>query len=373
MRLSQGFALVCVLALLGCDDPNVIEYRGSAMTEAAPDSAATLAITFWSRTDSSFGGFVKAGSPISQGGFAYAWHERGMLRIVTVSPSGDTLVWRSRTSDDSIGGTFETTGGAQKDLGGTWRAHRVKGHTASAATLRLPTRSDWLAPALMVWPALLLAAILAARWIRRKPIPPGPPVDRGIAAVGRTAGIGGWLAFFSLGQAFGTAFYIVRSFPAVVASATGPTWTIGAASPALRPTLLLEMAFSLLHIVLPAVGLYLIFRRNRYAPRFWFALMMAFGVYAALDIAGGWALHSQLLDRLGPEFASSNSSSSARWSNISMLIASWLWALYWARSIRVRSTFGADAIDRRIATTTTAPPAPAEVIAPPSPEVLVES
>src|SRR5262245_25447474 len=195
MRLPQRFALVCVVALLACDDPNVIEYRASAMTEATPDSAATLAITFWSHTDSSFGGFVKTGSPISHGGSAYAWHEHGMLRMVTVSPSGDTLFWRSRTADDSIGGTFETRGGPN-DFGGTWRAHRVKGHTASAATLRLPTLADWPTPALMVLPALLVAAILAARWIRRKPIPPGPPVDGGIAAIGRTAGIGGWLAFF---------------------------------------------------------------------------------------------------------------------------------------------------------------------------------
>src|SRR5262245_61773683 len=126
MRLSQTFALVWLVAVRACDDPNIIEYRGSAMTEAAPDSAASLAITFWSRTDSSFSGFIKAGSPMSTGGSAYAWHEHGMLKIVTVSPSGDTLVWRSRAADDSIGGTFETTGGPN-DFGGTWRAHRVKG------------------------------------------------------------------------------------------------------------------------------------------------------------------------------------------------------------------------------------------------------
>src|SRR5262245_28546221 len=157
MKLSPIIRWLAPVCLVSCADPNVIEYRGSAMTEAAPDSAASLAITFWSRSDSSFGGFVRAGSPIAGDGYAYAWHDRGMLRIVTVSAAGDRVVWRSRTSDDSIGGTFESTGGS-KELGGTWRAHRVKGHTASAATLRLPTRADWPAPGLMVLPALLLAA-----------------------------------------------------------------------------------------------------------------------------------------------------------------------------------------------------------------------
>lgn len=362
MKLSRAFALVCVVALLACDDPNVIEYRGSAMTEAAPDSAASLAITFWSHTDSSFRGFVKAGSPMSMGGSAYAWHEHGMLKIVTVSPSGDTLVWRSRAADDSIGGTFEAIG-ASKDVGGTWRAHRVKGHPASAATLRLPARVDWLAPALMVWPAIFLVMLLAVRWIGRKPIPPGPP------PIGRTRGIGGWLAFFCLGQAAGTVLSSVR-FPSDIDSMTGPTWTLGAVSPVLRPTLMFEMSFSVAHIVLPAVGLFLIFRRNRYAPRYWFAVMIAFAVYAALDIGAGVTLHSQLLDRLGPRFASGKDASSALRQNVGMLIAALLWALYWARSVRVRSTLGADGIDRPMPT----PPDPfAEVTAPPSPEVLVES
>lgn len=354
----RSIAAAFAVAMIACGDPNLIEYRGSVTSEASSDSASSIGIIFWSHTDSSFSGFVRVGSPISGSGSAYAWHEHAMLKIVTVSATGDTLLWTSRATDDSIGGTFETIG-APREQAGTWRAQRVKGRAASPATLRAPSQPNWLVPTLLVWPAFLLTTILAVRWIRRTPAPPGPPVDDGLAAIGRVTGIGGWLAFFCLGQALTSVMAVLR-VPSTIEETIGGSWALGAISPVLRPTLMLEAALNLAQVVLPVIGLYLTFKRNRYTPRFWMAFTISFGVIAAIDMAGGFAIQSQLVDRLGRDFGSNDELKSAFRENARTIFWALIWSLYWARSLRVRSTFGADGIDRPIAPAPVTAPAATE-------------
>jgi hypothetical protein len=367
-RLLRLIATACAVALVACSDADLIEYRGSAMSEATTDSAASLSILFWSHTDSSFSGFVRVGPPISGSGSAYAWHEHATLKIVTVSSAGDTLLWTSRATDDSIGGTFQTIG-APTEQAGTWRAQRVKGRAISPAALRAPTRSDWPVPALLVLPAVVLATILGMRWILRKPTPPGPPLDDDrLATIGRVSGIGGWLAFFCFGQLVTTVIAVIRA-PSTIGDVVS-SWALGAISPLLRPTLLLEVTFNFARIILPAVGLYLTFRRNRYTPRFWMAFTIVVGVFAAIDIAASDLIQSQLFDRLGRDVSASGEWGAALRDNLRTVVWALIWAFYWAGSLRVRATFGADGIDRLIGPASSLS---AQAGAPQSPEPLAES
>jgi len=252
--LLRLIAIASAATLVACNDADLIEYRGSAMSEATTDSAASLSLLFWSHTDSSFSGFVRVGLPITGSGSAYAWHEHATLKIVTVSRGGDTLLWTSRATDDSIGGTFQTIG-ARTEQAGTWRAQRMKGRAVSAATLRAPTRSDWPVPTLIVLPAVVLATMVAARWIGRKPTPPGPHVDDDrLASIRHLSGIGGWLAIFCFFQLLTLVVSVSRVAPTI--NAVGGSWALGAISPLLRPTLLLEVTITLARIILSAIGLY---------------------------------------------------------------------------------------------------------------------
>ena len=367
--LLRLIALTSAAALVACNDADLIEYRGSAMSEATTDSAASLSILFWSHTDSSFSGFVRVGSPISGSGSACAWHEHTTLKFVTVSPAGDKLLWSSRATDDSIGGTFQTIG-ARTEQAGTWRAQRVKGRAVSAATLRTPTRSDHLVTTLFVLPVVVLVTILAARWIRRKPTPPGPHVDDDrLATIRDLSGIGGWLAFFCLGQLV-TMVLCASHVPATFRDVVGGSWTLGPISPILRPTLLTEATINLARIILPVIGLYLIFKRNRYTPRFWMVFTIFVGLFAVVDLAAGAVIQAQISNRLGRDINSGGELNAAVGENLKIVAWALIWAFYWARSLRVRATFGADGMDRVIGPVSL-PSAQAGV--PRSPEALAES
>jgi len=193
--------------------------------------------------------------------------------------------------------------------------------------------------------------------------------DDRLASIGRVSGIGGWLAFFCFGQLLTTAIAAFRA-PSTIDDVMGGSWDLGAISPPLRPTLLLEMTINFARIILPAIGLYLTFKRNRYTPRFWLAFTALIGLLAAVDIAAGAVIQSQLSNRLGRDVSSSNELNAALRENLRTVAWALIWALYWARSLRVRSTFGADGIDRLIGP---APRLSAQAGAPQPPEALAES
>jgi hypothetical protein len=231
------------------------------------------------------------------------------------------------------------------------------------------TRTDWLAPTLFVLPVVVLATILAARWIRRKPTPPGPHVDDDrLATIRHLSGIGGWLAFFCLGQAV-TTLILVRA-PSTFDDIVGGSWALGGISPLLRPMLLLELTVNVARLILPTFGLYLIFKRNRYTPRFWMAFTISIGLFATVDITAAFVIQSQLFDRLGRDFGSSKELSAALGENVKLAAWALIWATYWARSLRVRATFGADGMDRIIGPASQPSAQPG---APQRPEALAES
>src|SRR5215218_349904 len=289
-------ALLVVLTTTACADRSATQYVGSVTRADAPERAGSLRLTLFSRTDTSFSGVIELGAPARGTGGAYAWFEGPVLHLMTVGQeAGDTIHWTSRRTDAELGGRFEVTGGARAGQQGTWRARLVKGLPASPATLRIAPSAP-LPPATALWPAVLLLAVIAgaAHWVRRAPrlmpVPPDASPDH--APPPSLAGIGGWLLLFAFAQLIA----VIRLF-----AGAGSLWSeyigsmgIAAAMPGMPPLLVLETGARLLTVPAIVGGLLLIFRRSRYAPRYWFAYFALSSVYLLVDLAATAAIRSQL-------------------------------------------------------------------------------
>jgi hypothetical protein len=317
------------------------------MTDAAPDSAAALTLTFWAHTDTSFGGYLRVGPPVSVGGGAYGWHDDGALQIATVSNAGDTVIWTSRAVDTLIGGHYRVTGGPHDGQAGTWRARLQRGSAATQASLRKRDRTAVTMGAVLGAVAVLVLVLAVARWIRREPLPPLPPQGDAWSAFARLRCISGFLAWFLIGQSVAPVIALAR-LPAAT-DMIRDSWPLGALSPLMHPLLVLELVFHVAQVIVPLGGVFLIIKRSRFAPRYWFAYLAVLALYAVVDI-GGAAIFSDQLAHYVPTDASSNAEQAgARSSNLRLLLWSAVWALYWLRSERVRATFGSTALPSRTA------------------------
>lgn len=341
MRPSCAALLVTALSA-ACGVQPLTEYQGSAMSEEIPDSSAIVTLTFWSHTDTSFTGVMKVGAPLTIGGSAYAWHEGATLKVVTVSNAGDTALWTSSLVDDAIGGRYHVNGGNHAGEAGTWRAHLAKGPPLTLATLKAAP-SPFPPFGAMVAVALFLGLVAgAARWVRRFP-PPDSPIGTSLA---EPVGVSGWLALFMIAQILAAVVMAVR-LPATLAQVSGPIWQLGHAAALFQPLLVMETLVHVGQIIVPPVGVYLIGTWNRYAPRFWFAYLSCVAVYVLADMAGGELIRSQLATLTGenPLDSSADTRQEVR-NNVRALAGAVLWAAYWARSLRVRATFGSCALDK---------------------------
>jgi hypothetical protein len=359
-RTLRSLSTLIVGFSLACSEP-ATEYHGSATTDAVSDSAASLRIVFWTRTDTSFSGYLVAGAPAEIHGSAYGWHERSALKIATVSTGSDTIIWTSHKSDDEIGGRFEIVGGPRAGQEGTWRAQLAKGSAASPETLRTPTFGSL---ALRVVAALLLTLVIgaaASRWVWRDPVPPEPEVDS--FATNPLIGVSGWLALFVIGQSI---IVVTRALamPEALASLGGASWDLGTLAPALRPMLVIEAAFHVLQVVGPIGGVYLVAKHNRYAPRFWFAYLIVAIALVLLDLAVMPLVSARLELALSYTPDWNREMNQALRENARGLIGMLVWTLYWIKSQRVKATFGSNPLDRGGATVspplTTVPASPAE-------------
>jgi hypothetical protein len=351
--------LASLVVLAGaCADHSATQYVGSVMDEAAPEAEGSLRLTLFSRTDTAFSGVIELGAPARGTGGAFAWHEGPELHMVTVgAETGDTIFWISRLTDAGLGGRFEVTGGERTGRQGTWRANLVKGPPATPATLRSPLPPP-LPPATALWPLLLLVAAAAglARWIRR--VPRALATEDGTRWRGSPSslsGIGGWLALFTLGQSVGVLVWFVRVrsvWDDYVAS-----MGVGAAMTGMRPLVVLETGIYLLSLPVVLGGLLLLARRSPYAPRYWFAYLAVSSVYLLVDILATPLVRSQMARLIGAEaLAESAPADTAK--ALRELIVTLAWTLYWARSRRVRATFGAAALDGTVTAPEAAPNAP---------------
>ncbi|HTK53944.1 MAG TPA: DUF2569 family protein [Gemmatimonadaceae bacterium] len=345
--------LLSTLALLvgtACADQSVTQYVGTVMNDASPEAEGSLRLTLYTRTDTSFSGVIELGPPAHGTGGAYLWHEGSELRISSVAATGgDTIFWMSKLTDEGLGGKFEVTGGPRAGQGGTWRAHLTKGPPATPATLRLPNGRP-RAPLSALWPIVLVLAIGLGltRWVRRAPKRVAGDVATAPAVRLRfdiEPGVSGWLAFFVVAQAIG----IIVALTGFSKARNEYTTSIGLGSLVIgmQPLLVLEMT---LHVLLPlvaATGIVLVVRRSRYAPRFWFGWLLFSGAYLTVDAVAAQHARSILSGVLGASYdAATANFTSLLISMARGAVASVVWALYWARSERVRVTFGAAALDR---------------------------
>lgn len=332
-----------------CSDGSATRYAGSVMDETAPQSLGSLRLTFFSRTDSSFAGVMELGAPAHGTGTAYAWFEDGDLRIVTVgSRSGDTIRWTSTLTDTTLGGRYLVTGGRHAGQQGTWRARLVSGPPATPATLRSPPPAP-VPTVSSLWPLLLLlmAAVALGRWIRRAP---GAAAGEAYSPSGRRR-VGGWLVVFFVGQLL----TVVTWFTGVDRSWTDYTRTLGSAAVfvGLRPLIVLETAMFMLSLPIVLVGLFLLARRSRCTPRYWFSYHMGIALYVLADHAAMAFIHPQMARLYGDHALARSTASGTMTGRLGTVVAALIWSLYWVRSRRVRATFGAAALDREV----TLPPA----------------
>ena len=344
-------ALVVLLAA-ACTDGAATRYVGTVMSEAAPDSAGSLALTLFSHTDSGFSGIMELGAPARGTGSAYAWHEGGELHVVTIGAQApDTIHWISPLTDEGLGGRFEVTGGDRTGQRGTWRARLVQGPPATPATLTRP--AGFPSPSLVaLWPLALLVVVgvLLARWVRRAPRPPVMPDGTPWRAVpGPLVGPHGWLALFIFGQVVGVVVWLAR---------LAPTWDeyvngvgFGAAMAGMQSLIVLETAVQLASMPIAVGGLVLLFRRSPLTPRYWFAYFAASGVYLLADVVLTPWVQQQATRLIGAAALEAGLEPRERVQQYRQLIVTFAWALYWARSQRVRESFGAAALDRAFSAT----------------------
>jgi hypothetical protein len=323
------------------------------MNDAAPDSASRLTLTLWSRTDTSFTGYLILGAPLHGGGSAYLWHESGVLKMLTVSEAGDTIVWTSRRSDEAIGGQYHIVGGEASGQGGTWRATLAAGSALSPATLRRGRSSVLLPPFDAIWPVLLIMGIvvIGVRWILASPTSTSSPE----LLPGQTGAVSGWLALFICGQLV-TIVIMLAKVGTLLEPFQRGVWDLGSAVAGMHGLLAMEMLTHVVQILAPAIGVYLIVARKRYAPRFWLAYLVFMGAYAVIDIAGGAYLRPQLEALTGPQPSPMpDAGTSPSQTNLRTIMVALLWGLYWSRSAKVRARFGHAALDRPARPLTAAP------------------
>jgi hypothetical protein len=191
------------------------------------------------------------------------------------------------------------------------------------------------------------AIAAATRWTRAAPVAPTAGDDSGtpIAADRPLPRISGWLSLFLFGQCI--ALLVALGSLVKLPASVRDGFKLGAVVVALRPLLVLESA---MYVLLPAsivIGIVLIVRRDRHAPRFWFAYLVLSAVYLAVDLAIGEYLNAQLTVLLGSGYTDAPSvRGSSTMAMLRQILFTVAWALYWARSERVRATFGAAALDR---------------------------
>src|SRR5579859_1216263 len=93
-----------LLSLLAACSPSGTNYAGTVTNSGLPNSPSKLSLTVLSTTDTSFAGYLSIAPPLGGSGQVYGWFPGGTLTMVTVSVTGDTIVWNSRSDGRQIGG-----------------------------------------------------------------------------------------------------------------------------------------------------------------------------------------------------------------------------------------------------------------------------
>ena len=351
-RFAIGvFLLVCAAA--GCREPGSARYEGS-IENGSREQRGAGRLTVFSRTDSTFGGYLDVDKTLGEGGLTFGWRTPTGWHLRTTSDAGDTILWRgdgraASLSGAMLAGSFTIIGGPKSNEVGTFQWKLVRGRGlelpeqrsafVSTAAMRLETP--------MVIVATLVGALLlivAVRWVRatpfsrqaaRRPTPLGRDLD----------GVGGWMAWFLIGQGLTSLVMLVR-VRGLWSPFVNGTWVVMGTAAGTRSVLVLETVVHVLQVLIPAIGIVLTLRSSRQAPRLWFVYLSALALYAVLDIAATSAIESVMREIAADDELAKMTQSlgAAVFANVRLLVFCLIWLAYWASSQRVLVTFGGQAL-----------------------------
>lgn len=134
----------------------------------------------------------------------------------------------------------------------------------------------------------------------------------------RHAGVGGWLQFFVFGWCLAIAISGAQTFEVQGAARS------------------VQGAYTLLLLAIGAFGFAAIGNRHWWAPRFWALAIMGNALLNVVIVVGA------------AYFAPSTSDEEAASGLFRQVLGCVVWVIYWARSARVRNTFGSTAFSRRV-------------------------
>jgi hypothetical protein len=304
---------------------------------------AALEWTIFARGDTASVGWLKISPPLGGSGIVYGFsRQRDSLLLVSVSQTGDTIVWTSPAKTGHIGGLYRITGGPWKGQFGSWQL--APGRSLSKWPLLL---------AVVMMTVLLIELLMTAAeshsqhwwaWRRKTPIRTLSDSER------REYGhVSGWLAWFAITRCLVVAYLVVTIKSATDSLGSG-TWMMGVIVPNLHPFLFMESVAHLLQLGGILVGLYLIYRSSPSAPVYWVLLLGTVAALCCIDLAGA----SYLLEQLGRQFPPDtvaefrSSMGDGIYRNWGGLVGSFLWLLYWIHSVRVGVRFGPPPADAQI-------------------------
>lgn len=347
-RLALGLAAVTLAACLGCSMVGSTRYVGTATDTSLSQSPGSLSLTVLSGTDTSFTGWLLSGPPLAGSGSAYGWFSGDTLKLVTISEAGDTIFWFADRAGATLAGRFTVTGGRYAAQRGTWTATLVRGPVVTRGMNPQMAEFSVGVPLVVLGLVIALALFVAgAYWVRAAPRPvpaTTPPVAGPDNAL---VGVGGWLAWFLLGQALTvvlSAGRLISDWPPW----TPDSWAFGNALPGFNLLITMETAANVAQIVVPVIGIILTAKRHPFAPRLWLAYLVAMFAYGVTDVVWGSVGVHQAYAVFGdsaPTHAMSEAMGPAAVINLRLALWAVIWALYWIRSKRVRATFGHAALD----------------------------
>jgi hypothetical protein len=346
-RMVATSALALGLGV-GCSGIGSTRYVGTVTNRGLPNSPASLSLTLLRGTDTSFTAYLLIGAPLGGSGSAYGWFGGDTIKLVTISESGDTIFWLSPQGGATLDGRYSITGGQNAGRGGTWTARLVRGPALTGGT-HPRTPAPGSVPLLIVGTVVLAAGLVAAAaWVRAAPRRVAATPSPAEGAGKEWHGVGGWMAWFLLGQgltAVISAVRLISDWPPW----TPASWAFGNALSGFNLLIMMETVANIGLIVVPLIGLVLTAKKHPAVPRLWFAYLIGMFVYALTDVVGtaiGMQEAQNLFGDGAVTRAMQDAVSPAAALNIRLMFWALIWALYWARSKRVRNTFGHGAVDR---------------------------
>jgi hypothetical protein len=236
--LSRPFRAMASSAALGlclaCSGIGTTRYVGTVTNGGLPASPGSLSLTLLGGTDTSFTGYVLIGPPLGGSGYAYGWFRGDTIKVLTFSESGDTIFWSSSRGGSTLGGRYSITGGKYARQGGAWSATLVRGPALTGGARPTTPQSSSGLP-LVIFGTLVMAAavVVATYWVRATPHHVPGPSSSTEGAGQQLQGVGGWMAWFLLGQVLTVALAVGRlisDWPPW----TPESWALGNALPGLN-------------------------------------------------------------------------------------------------------------------------------------------